>query len=131
VLAFALVYLVATGIGIGAIGIMAKDVAVAAGVYDPGCRCSKPQVVRQHAPRPVVRHAPRPTYDGRGHQTNWMQQQGFRTCSQVLRSCYRGVNKTGHGMAYGGVCEDRFQTCRQTGCWHTNNTGSVCGLAQR
>src|SRR4051812_29582790 len=76
------------------------------------CNCTP--LARSYAP-PVVRHVrPTPRFDNRGHQTNWMQSQGFSSCSQVRRSCYRGANKPGHGLAYAGVCEDRFQVCMQT-----------------
>lgn len=114
-------------VGYAALFTLVSDVAFANG-YNRDCNCNRP-VVRQYAPRPD--YGRRPTYDGRGHQTNWMQSQGFTSCSQVRASCYRGASKPGHGLAYGGVCEDRFNVCMRTGTWSTNNTGSVGGLARR
>jgi hypothetical protein len=102
---------------------MPAPVAEANGVDK--CPCTKA------VPKKRVRVVPPPRYDGRGHETNWMQRQGFTSCSQVRASCYRGANRPGHGLAYPGVCEDRYRTCVASGCWHTNNTGSRCGLARR
>lgn len=87
------------------------------------CCCCKPSKPKVHR---VV-----PRLDATGHDRAWMQRQGFRTCSQVLASCRRGANKPGHGLAYAGVCEDRFQTCLRTGTWSTTNTGSVSGLVRQ
>lgn len=97
-----------------------------------GCRCYKSTrayAVRSYAPR-VRYHRPPPVFDGKGHETNWMQRQGFRSCSQVYRSCHRGAGKPGHGLAYAGVCEDRYRLCLRTGSWHTTHTGSVYNLAR-
>lgn len=69
--------------------------------------------------------------DRGGHDGSWMQKQGFTSCGEVRESCGGGANKPGHGLKYSGVCEDRYQQCLKTGCWHTTNTGHVCHLARR
>lgn len=112
----------------GALLLLAPSGSADAGGGYPGCNCG-PRVQRSYAPRPVVRHVrPAPTYDGRGHETNWMQRQGFTSCTQVYSSCLRGADKPGHGLAYQGVCENRLATCRRTGTWATTHTGTVHGL---
>ena len=106
-----------------ALAALAASTAMPAEAGD--CRCSR---TTRHT---VVRSAP--TFDAVGHQTNFMQRQGFRTCSQVLVSCRRGATTGGitGRLAYSGVCEDRYRLCLKTGTWSTTNTGTVDGLARQ
>jgi hypothetical protein len=109
-----------------AIGFAALFFVFASGA-SAGCKCDVE--VSQHR---TVHHYSPPRTNDVIHDRNWMRKQGgISTCSEFRASCYRGANIPGHGLAYPGVCEDRFHECMASGEWHTTHTGSRSGLIRR